>query len=208
MNKTVVYIDGQNFIYSVSENLKNAGIVSDKQEISSIDIPFLLKAVLRDDVIENTEIRYYGVSKIKRQKDYGERMLEKSVKFADNLRKLKNCLAKYNIKYISCGRLRARELEKCKKCGFEDYKFIEKGVDVGIAVDIVQDILRHNVGHVVLVSSDTDLVPAIRIAKNEGVKITYVSFDKMIIRPLSVLANSTIVLRGYEIAEAYANSLK
>ena len=36
----------------------------------------------------------------------------------------------------------------------------------------------------------------------------YISFDKMIIRPLSVLSDSTITIRGYEIAEAYANSLK
>ena len=31
MSKTVVYIDGQNFMYRVAENLKNAGLVSDKQ---------------------------------------------------------------------------------------------------------------------------------------------------------------------------------
>lgn len=208
MSKTVVYIDGQNFMYSVSENLKDAGLISDKQEVSSIDIPYLLKTILHVDALEDTEIRYYGVSKIKKQKDYGEYMLEKSIKFADNLRKLKNCLAKYNVKYIPCGRLRARELEQCKQCGFEDYKFIEKGVDVGLAVDIVRDILKQGVEHVVLVSSDTDLVPAVRVAKDEGVKITYISFDKMIIRPLSVLSNSTITIRGYEVAEAYANSLK
>ena len=116
MSKTVVYIDGQNFMYSVTENLKNAGLVSDKQEVSSIDIPYLLKTVLHTDVLKNTEIRYYGVSKIKQQKDYGEYMLEKSIKFADNLRKLRNCLTKYDVKYIACGRLRARELEKCKQC--------------------------------------------------------------------------------------------
>lgn len=83
-----------------------------------------------------------------------------------------------------------------------------KSVDVGLAVDIVCDILKKKVDHIILISSDTDLVPAIRVAKDEGAKITYISFDKMIIRPLSVLSNSTITIRGYEIAEAYANSLK
>lgn len=208
MNKTIVYIDGQNFMYSVTENLKNAGLISNKQEVSSIDIPYLLKTILHYDNLENVEIRYYGVSKIKQQKDYGDYMLEKSIKFADNLRKLKNCLNKYNVKFIPCGRLRARELEKCKQCGFEDCKFIEKGVDVGLAVDIVRDILKQGIKHVVLISSDTDLVPAIRVAKSEGAEITYISFDKMIIRPLSILSDSTITIKGYEIAEAYANSLK
>ena len=208
MSKTVVYIDGQNFMYSVTENLKNAGLVSDKQEVSSIDIPYLLKTVLHIDTLKDTEIRYYGVSKIKQQKDYGEYMLEKSIKFADNLRKLKNCLAKYGVKYIPCGQLRPRNADTCRNCGFEDYKFQEKGVDVGIAVDIVCDVLKKKVDHIIIVSSDTDLVPAIRVARDEGAKITYISFDKMIIRPLSVLSKSTITIRGYEIAEAYANSLK
>lgn len=207
MSKTVVYIDGQNFMYSVTENLKNAGLISDKQEVSSIDIPHLLKTVLHIDDLSDFEIRYYSISKIKQQRDYGEYMLEKSIKFADSLRKLKNCLTKYDIKYVPCGRLRAREVEQCKQCGFEDYKFIEKGVDAGLAVDIVRDILKQGVKHVVLISSDTDLVPAIRVARDEGVKITYISFDKMIIRPLSVLSNSTITIREYEVAEAYARSL-
>ena len=188
MSKTVVYIDGQNFMYSVTENLKNAGLISDKQEVSSIDIPYLLKTVLHVDTLKDTEIRYYGVSKIKQQKDYGEYMLEKSIKFADNLRKLKNCLAKYGVKYIPCGQLRPRNADTCRNCGFEDYKFQEKGVDVGIAVDIVCDVLKKKVNHIIIVSSDTDLVSAIRVARDEGAKITYISFDKMIIRPLSVLS--------------------
>ena len=194
-------------MYSVTENLKNAGLISDKQEVSSIDIPHLLKTILHIDMLDDIEIRYYGVSKIKQQRGYGEYMLEKSVKFADNLRKLKNCLTKYGVKYISCGQLRPRNSDKCKNCGFEDYKFQEKGVDVGIAVNIVCDVLEKRVEHIILISSDTDLVPAIRIAKDKGAKITYISFDKMIIRPLSVLSNSTIAIRAHEVAEAYANSL-
>ena len=56
MDKTVVYIDGQNFMYSVSENLKNAGLISDKQEIVSIDIPYLLKTILHVESLEDVEI--------------------------------------------------------------------------------------------------------------------------------------------------------
>ena len=208
MSKTVVYIGGQNFMYSVTENLKNAGLVSDKQEVSSINIPLLLKTVLYVDSLGDTEIRYYGVSKIKRQEDYGEYMLEKSIKFADNLRRLKGCLAKYGVRYVPCGQLRPRDADKCRNCGFEDYKFQEKGVDVGLAVDMVRDILKRGVEHVILISSDTDLVPAVRVAKDEGARITYLPFDKRVIRPLSVLSDTTITIRRHEIVEAYADSLK
>ena len=37
----------------------------------------------------------------------------------------------------------------------------------------------------ILISSDTDIVPAVRVAKDEGARIayiSYISFDKMIIR--------------------------
>lgn len=208
MPKTIVYVDGQNFMYSVAANLIKAGIVSDKQEIFGIDIPFLLQTIMPEILADNIEIRYYGVSRIKRQDNLGKNMLEKSIKFAENLRRLKNYLAKSGVIYIPCGQLRPRGVEKCKKCGFEDYKFQEKGVDVGIAVDIVRDVMSKKVDHVVIVSSDTDLIPAIRIAKAEGAKITYICFDKMIIRPLSVLSESTITVRAHEIAEAYARALK
>ena len=208
MSKTVVYIDVQNFSYAVAEYLLKSGIISDKQEVVSVDIPFLMECALGNDASNIDEIRYYGVSKIKRQTESGERMLDKSIRFAENLRKFKNSLQKSGIKYVSCGQLRPREVDACKRCGYEDYKFQEKGVDVGLAVDIVKDVLTNEVNHVILVSSDTDLVPAIRVTKEREAKMTYIAFDKMIIRPLSVLANTTVVLRGYEIAEAYANSLK
>ncbi|MBR1875056.1 hypothetical protein IJ798_01615 [Candidatus Saccharibacteria bacterium] len=35
---SIVYIDGQNFLYKVSDVLKNAGIISDKQEVTAVDI--------------------------------------------------------------------------------------------------------------------------------------------------------------------------
>lgn len=208
MLKTTIYIDGQNFLYGVAASLKETGIISDKQEISSIDIPFLFSNILQEPLKNLNDIRYYGVSKIKRQEAYGERMLEKSIHFAENLRKLRNCLAKTGVKYIPCGQLRPRNVDKCKNCGFEDYKFQEKGVDVGLAVDIVRDVMSGQTNHVVLASSDTDLVPAVRVAKDKGAKITYISFDKMIIRSLFALSNSTITIRRHEIVEAYTRLLK
>lgn len=205
---TIAYIDGQNFLYGASTRLIESGVISDKQDLSTIDIPFLLNTALKNPQHKIGEIKYYGVSRIKRQEDYGETMLEKSIKFSDNLRRLKSYLAKTGVEYINCGQLRPRNTDQCKRCGAIDFKFQEKGVDVALAVDIVRDVLKGKTDHIILVSSDTDLLPAIRIAKKEGAKITYIPFDKKIIRALSVLAESTIVLNTYDIAEAYARSLK
>lgn len=198
--RTIVYIDGQNFLYKVTERVLANGLVGSKQDIAKIDIPYLVKQVLPN---ENPEIRYYGVAKIRRQEEYGVEIREKSEKFADNLRRLKGCLSKTNVKYFPVGILKVRDRDECKVCGVKDYKFQEKGVDVGLAVDIVRDVLENKVDHIVLVSSDTDLMPAIRIAREKKVRITYIAFDSQITQSISRQSDATQIFRDYEIIEAF-----
>lgn len=171
-----------------------------KQEVCSIDIPYLLNQIFPN---EELVIRYYGVAKIRQQKNYGETIQEKSIRFADNLRRMRNCLAKTGVEFRATGVLKVRDRDECKKCGATDYKFQEKGVDVGLAVDLVADALRNRVSHIILISSDTDLVPAIKVAKEAGIRITYVGFDNQITRLLSSLADSTQIIRDSEVIEAY-----
>lgn len=58
-----------------------------------------------------------------------------------------------------------------------DGKFHEKGVDVNIAVDILVATYEDLCDHIILVSSDTDLLPAIKKAKEKGKTIEYVGFS-------------------------------
>lgn len=198
--KTIAYVDGQNFLYKIAERVVASGLATSKQEVSAVDIPFLFNQIFPN---EELEIRYYSVAKIRQQRNYGEEIQEKSIKFADNLRRMRNCLAKTGVEFRATGVLKVRDRDECKKCGATDYKFQEKGVDVGLAVDIVADSLRNQVNRIILVSSDTDLVPAIKVAKEAGRKITYVGFDNQITRLLSSLADSTQVIRDSEVIEAY-----
>lgn len=177
-----------------------SGLATSRQEVNAVDIPYLLSRIFPN---EKLEIRYYGVAKIRQQRNYGEEIFEKSIQFADSLRRVRGCLAKTGVEFRATGVLKVRDRDECKKCGATDYKFQEKGVDVGLAVDIVADSLRNQVDHVVLVSSDTDLVPAIKIAKETGKRITYVGFDNQITRLLSSLADSTQVIRDAEVIESY-----
>lgn len=57
-----------------------------------------------------------------------------------------------------------------------DGAYHEKGVDVQIAVDICMKAVRNEYDQLILVSSDTDLIPAIREAKSLGKQIEYVGF--------------------------------
>lgn len=73
-----------------------------------------------------------------------------------------------------------------KKQGFEikrgflmenDGVYHEKGVDVEIAVDIVQYAYENIYDTAIVISSDTDLIPAIKIARKQHKKVEYIGFS-------------------------------
>ncbi len=111
--KTIAYIDGQNFLYKVAEILVEGGFVADKQDVVSIDIRYLLGQVIDEEF----EVRFYGVKKIRRRYDVGGEILDKSIRFSDNLRRIRNYLRSSNIEYVEAGQLKVRDSDRCKKCG-------------------------------------------------------------------------------------------
>jgi len=58
-----------------------------------------------------------------------------------------------------------------------DGKYHEKGVDVNIAVDMLIAAYENQCDTIYLVSSDTDLLPAIKQAQKKGKQVTYVGFS-------------------------------
>ena len=203
--RTTVYIDGQNFLYKVADILIEKGLLKNKQEVTAIDIPWLLS-----QVIDNTKckIRFYGVKKIHRRKDLGEDIYKKSVVFSDNARKIRNCIQQTGVDFVDVGKLKIREGDICKKCGNQDYHFQEKGVDVGLAVDLVKDALTDSVDEIVLLSSDTDLIPAILVAKEAGKKIIYVGFEDKLTKALASESDAVQILRKKEVVSAWEKMKK
>ena len=57
-----------------------------------------------------------------------------------------------------------------------DGGYAEKGVDVQIAVDICMKAVRNDFDRVVLVSSDTDLIPAVKEAQGMKKTVEYIGF--------------------------------
>ncbi|MBR2600772.1 NYN domain-containing protein [Candidatus Saccharibacteria bacterium] len=205
MNKPIIYIDGQNFLYAVSESLKDSGLISDKQEIDSLDFLYLFEEVMG---LKKYSAKYYGVKTINKTEKFGKTIYKKQIKFADNLRKMKNCIRKNGIEYIASGSLKVRDRDECKKCGARDFKMQEKGVDVGLAVDIVIDIYGKRTKHIILISSDTDLLPAIRIAMEKGIEITYVAIKNRITRAIAGYAANTVAIDSEQVAEMFARGKK
>ncbi|MBI3103356.1 NYN domain-containing protein [Candidatus Daviesbacteria bacterium] len=58
-----------------------------------------------------------------------------------------------------------------------DGKFHEKGVDVNMAVDMLVATYEDLCDHIILVSSDTDLLPAIKKAREKGKTVEYIGFS-------------------------------
>ncbi len=72
--------------------------------------------------------------------------------------KFVNLIQNQKITFIKVGHLRARESDSCEKCGHKIWKLAEKGVDVGLAVRMVQEADKNT--EIVVISADTDLLPA------------------------------------------------
>lgn len=65
----------------------------------------------------------------------------------------------------------------------------EKGVDVNIAVDMLVATYENQCDRIILVSSDTDLLPAIKKAKEKGKIVEYIGFSHQ--PSLAMVANCT-----------------
>lgn len=61
-----------------------------------------------------------------------------------------------------------------------DHKIREKGVDVKIAIDMVIDGIENKYDTAILVSSDTDLIPAIRYLRLKGKRVEYIGFSNFL----------------------------
>ncbi len=70
-----------------------------------------------------------------------------------------------------------------------DGRFHEKGVDVNMAVDILVSAYENLCDHLIVVSSDTDLLPAIKKARQKGKTVEYIGFSHN--PSLAMIANCT-----------------
>jgi uncharacterized LabA/DUF88 family protein len=115
-------------------------------------------------------------------------------------------LISQNVNYVKAGSLKVRDGKICSNCGSSTKVLLEKGVDVRLAVDLVDSFSKGD--EVFLLSSDTDLVPAIERAVKKGVKVVYVAFDRQAVKLISKKATSTIYLKKATIIRAYKEANK
>lgn len=83
------------------------------------------------------------------------------------------------------------KLNHVSKCGHNEWHLLEKGVDVGLAVKMVTEASRSK--EIVIISSDTDLIPAVRVAREKSHMI-YVGYENSLVVSLVRNTNLTRVI--------------
>lgn len=146
--KCIILIDGSNFYFK----LKDLGLV----DLLNFNFSAFSKYLSRSNLIVSTT---YYIGKVKTTGS------EKSKRMQANQQKLFSSLRNHKVTY-SLGYLLK-----------SDGKFHEKGVDVNMAVDMLVATYENLCNHIILVSSDTDLLPAVQKAKEKGKTVEYIGFS-------------------------------
>lgn len=146
--KCIILIDGSNFYFK----LKDLGL----HNLLSFNFSRFIKLVSRSHKVVST---CYYVGRIRQDGS------AKTNKLFDSQQKLLGNLKKHNASY-QFGYL-------LKSSGV----YHEKGVDVQIAVDMLVAAYENIADRIILVSSDTDLAPAIKKAREKGKIVEYIGFS-------------------------------
>jgi uncharacterized LabA/DUF88 family protein len=73
-------------------------------------------------------------------------------------------------------------------------EYHEKGVDVRIALEIQRGAIKNEYQKCFIISSDTDIIPAIIDARKEKKQLVYVGFDKNLSRAMQSNCDQTIIV--------------
>ncbi len=181
--KRIVLIDGENLVYGLRHLLGSDEEKANRSEIDGFDFRGLLEEILQDN--SPSQILWFGARL--RIYDNSEEIKLKSESAVRQQSYFVNDIQKQRITFIKVGYLRAREVE-CGD-GHLDWRLVEKGVDVGLAVRIVTEANPET--EIVVVSADTDLLPAFKAATKLGAKLIHIGYEYRPIASLSRAANAT-----------------
>jgi uncharacterized LabA/DUF88 family protein len=160
----IVYIDGENAVHQLVDALRHMRKLETREQLIGFNIAELVyELVGKRDIT----IKYYTASL--KVLDEESELEEKSKEMVSWMRRWDNELHKQNIEVIKAGKLKAREGVVCRNCGHQEAFFVEKGVDVRLAVDMMVDSETEKT--LVVWSSDADLLPALEVVKNRGARV-------------------------------------
>ncbi|MCX6715781.1 MAG: NYN domain-containing protein, partial [Candidatus Taylorbacteria bacterium] len=187
---TLLIIDGENFKGKLKNIFEDAG--KNKPIWHEYDFKGLFDRVLKGFNIDETCFYFARVKEHEKSKVKSKQLIEEQ-------RQLKTHLEKQGFHVVLSGRVRG-QMEK-SQTGKDVLIFREKGVDVKIAVDMVSLSCDKKVMEIILCSSDSDLQPAIKEAKDRNVSCVYLGFEIQPNKGISYTTSRTILIRNSEVLE-------
>lgn len=194
--RRLVLIDGENLTYGLRTLL--AEPIGDKFGRENEKAPrsvlngFAFRALIEELLEDQLPIQIIWFGARLRQYDQNEQILAKSKAAIALQAGFMNMLQKQQIQFVKVGNLRAREMEVCKECEHIEWNLIEKGVDVGLAIRMIAE--ANSDTELVIISADTDLLPAFKMAKKMGARLMHVGYEYRPIAALSMNADSTRII--------------
>jgi len=181
--KALVFIDGGNFYFKLKELTAQLDIGT-RISLLKFDFNAFSKWLVRDNDL--VEVRYYIGKLSRKQGDL------KSETMYTNQQKLIGKLQQQNV-IITLGQI----------IKHPDGSHHEKGVDVRIAVEMIRLARQNKYDIAYLISSDTDLVPAVEEVKDIGKIVQYVGTHKGQSFGLAVVSNDMRLLRPEDIEQFF-----
>jgi uncharacterized LabA/DUF88 family protein len=174
--RVIVYVDGYNFYYGLR--------MPKWKKYYWLDMVKLFESFMRPNqeliALKYFSARSFDLGKSKRQDAFFQANKENS--------KFKLILGKYLKKEI-----------ECFKCHNIIYTYEEKETDVRIATQIVVDAYQKNCDIAIVVSADSDMIPAIELAKEARQKVFIYFPPHQFSNNLALAANGKPVhLQQYE----------
>lgn len=168
MKRSFVFIDGSNLYYRI-KSVADYALKESGQEYGTIDFDFKGFCNSFKGSTDLKEIHYY-VGQVKRLNNGNSKDIQKSEQMYAAQQRLVGYLQKENI-FIKYGKL----LREPRHSGI----YHEKGVDVQIAVEMIRYARQNEYDVAYLLSSDSDLIPAVKEVKSLGKEVVYIGVKKI-----------------------------
>ena len=183
-------------MHFIADALIGSSLIMSRHDVAAVDFRYLINAIIED---KNLPIRFYAAkAKIV---NTSPALKAKTTDIVSSQRKLRQVLKKQSIDFINSGQLAIRTDDKHDYGDSQRWYLKEKGVDVRIAVDMVQH--SKTLGTIYLASSDTDLLPAIKVARANHCKVVYISFENRLIKAIRNNADAILEIKNSEVAKSF-----
>lgn len=174
--KVIVYVDGFNFYYGLKKHTK-------WKKYYWIDLARLFESFLRPDQ-ELVAVKYFSA-----RVDDLDKSLRQNAFFQAN---------KENPKFqLILGKYLKKTFE-CFSCHRQIHTHEEKETDVRIATQIVADAYKKNCDIAMVVSADSDMIPAVELALEAGQKVFAYFPPFQVSTAISLLLGKAVRLERYE----------